>query len=86
MHEQPQPTTCKPHSHPLHRKLCLSAYINQKQADARLVRNLCGKFGKGAVLIMGNWSVPIGQFHEPIRGKGMRKMLRQHGFQVYLLD
>ncbi|KAJ2537582.1 hypothetical protein EV175_006679, partial [Coemansia sp. RSA 1933] len=86
MHEQPQPTTCKPRSHPLHRKLRLSAYINQKQADARLVHNLRGKFGKDAVLVMGNWSVPMARFHEPIRGKGMRKMLRQHGFQVYLLD
>ncbi|KAJ2537387.1 hypothetical protein EV175_006736, partial [Coemansia sp. RSA 1933] len=86
IHEQPQPTTCKPRSHLLHRKLRLSAYINQKQADAQLVHNLCGKFGKDAVLIMGNWSAPMAQFHEPIRGKGMHKMLQQHGFQVYLLD
>ncbi|KAJ2530373.1 hypothetical protein EV175_007301, partial [Coemansia sp. RSA 1933] len=54
MHEQPQPTTCKPHSHPLHHKLRLSAYINQKQADAWLMHNLHRKFGKDAVLIMGN--------------------------------
>ncbi|KAJ2454654.1 hypothetical protein EV183_001402 [Coemansia sp. RSA 2336] len=32
--------------HPLHRKLRLSAYWNQQQADARLARNLRSKFGK----------------------------------------
>ncbi|KAJ2546529.1 hypothetical protein EV175_005564, partial [Coemansia sp. RSA 1933] len=86
MHKQPQPTTCKPHSHLLHCKLCLSAYINQKQADAQLVHNLHGKFGKDAVLVMGNWSAPMARFHEPIRGKGMCRMLQQQGFKVYLLD
>ncbi|KAI9272331.1 hypothetical protein EDC94DRAFT_596108 [Helicostylum pulchrum] len=26
------------------------------------------------------------KFHDPIRGKGMRKMLKKEGFKVYLLD
>ncbi|KAJ2538595.1 hypothetical protein EV175_006447, partial [Coemansia sp. RSA 1933] len=76
----------KPQSHPLHCKLCLSAYINQKQADAHLVQNLCGKFGEDAVLVMGNWLAPMTKFHKLIRGKGMHMMLQQQGFKVYLLD
>nr|KAI9322101.1 hypothetical protein BX666DRAFT_2016927 [Dichotomocladium elegans] len=64
------------HNHPLHRKLRLSAYINQKQADARL----------DTVLVMGNWSAPIARFHEPIRGKGRRDIFKRHGFKVYLID
>ncbi|KAI9315125.1 hypothetical protein BX666DRAFT_1861150, partial [Dichotomocladium elegans] len=26
------------------------------------------------------------QFHEPIRGKGFRYLLRKHGFEVFLID
>ncbi|KAJ2677472.1 hypothetical protein GGH99_005808, partial [Coemansia sp. RSA 1285] len=84
--QQLQCTECKLHSHPLHCKLRLSAYINQKQADAWLAHNLWQKFGKDCVLVMGNWPAPMAQFHKLIRGKGMHKMLQQHGFQVYLLD
>ncbi|KAI9225756.1 MAG: hypothetical protein DHS80DRAFT_19824, partial [Piptocephalis tieghemiana] len=72
--------------HPLFRKLRLSAYINQRQADDRLVRHLREKYGPDAVLVMGNWSSPHTRYHEPIRGKGMREMLRRKGFQVYLVD
>ncbi|KAJ2078153.1 hypothetical protein H4R24_004679 [Coemansia sp. RSA 988] len=72
--------------HPLHRKLRLSAYINQQQADERLVCNLRNKFGEDPVLVMGNWSAPMVRYHEPIKGVGMRRMLRKHGLQVLLID
>ncbi|KAJ2070773.1 hypothetical protein IW146_009694 [Coemansia sp. RSA 922] len=36
----------EPCNYPFHRKLRLSAYINQQQADARLKRNMIQKFGK----------------------------------------
>ncbi|KAJ2788993.1 hypothetical protein H4R20_007264, partial [Coemansia guatemalensis] len=71
---------------PLHRKLRLSAYINQQQADERLVRNICKKFGENPVLVMGDWSAPMARFHEPIKGIGMRRMLRKHGLEVVLID
>ncbi|KAJ1962179.1 hypothetical protein IWQ62_003611, partial [Dispira parvispora] len=86
MHDQTHHVVREPEGHPVHRKLRLSAYVNQKQADARLARNLRKKFGKDAVLVMGNWGAPHAKFQEPIRGKGMRHMLRQHGFEVYLID
>ncbi|KAJ1729262.1 hypothetical protein LPJ61_003610, partial [Coemansia biformis] len=74
-------TAREPCNYPLHRKLRLSAYINKKQSDARF-----RKFGKKAVYVMGNWSAPMQRYHEPARGKGMRRMMREHGQMVYLID
>ncbi|KAJ2586185.1 hypothetical protein H4R99_008528, partial [Coemansia sp. RSA 1722] len=73
-------------SYPLHRKLRLSAYMNQQQANIRLAKNLRAKFGPNPILVMGNWSAPNARFHAPIRGVGLRDMLRDHGFTVYLID
>ncbi|KAJ2236119.1 hypothetical protein IWW45_002040 [Coemansia sp. RSA 485] len=71
---------------PLHRKLRLSAYWNQKAADLELARKLRETFGGDPVLVMGNWPAGMVRYHEPIRGKGWRRVLKQHGFQVYLID
>ncbi|KAJ2614122.1 hypothetical protein H4S08_001857 [Coemansia sp. RSA 1365] len=76
-------------THPLHQKLRLSTYINQQQADERLVHNICERFsknGKDPVLVMGNWSPPMTRFHEPIKGVVMRRMLQKHGLRVLLID
>ncbi|OZJ06846.1 hypothetical protein BZG36_00040 [Bifiguratus adelaidae] len=66
----------------LFRKLRMSSYINRVQADQKIVRALREKF-ENAVLIMGNWSAPHTRYHEPIRGVGMRKMLKKHDFDVF---
>ncbi|KAJ2802197.1 hypothetical protein H4R21_002510 [Coemansia helicoidea] len=71
---------------PLHRKLQLLAYIYTERANAQLVRRLRNKFGDNMVAIMGDWSAPHQPFQEPIRGKGMRAMLRRHGIPVYLIN
>ncbi|KAG1053897.1 hypothetical protein G6F43_004060 [Rhizopus delemar] len=55
------------------RKMKLSSFINQQQADKRLVKKLKEKFGNNAILIFGNWSAGNVKYHEPIRGVGMRK-------------
>ncbi|KAG1492232.1 hypothetical protein G6F45_004510 [Rhizopus arrhizus] len=68
------------------RKMKLSSFINQQQADKRLAKKLIERFGNDAILILGNWSAEKIKYHEPIRGVGMRKMLTKEGFQVYLLD
>ncbi|PIA17319.1 hypothetical protein COEREDRAFT_41255 [Coemansia reversa NRRL 1564] len=73
-------------SHPLHQKLHLSAYWNKVRANDRFAKGLHKKFGRDAVLIIGNWPAGMVRFHEPIRGKGWRDVLRRHGFTVYLLD
>ncbi|KAJ2481728.1 hypothetical protein IWW56_001537 [Coemansia sp. RSA 2131] len=71
---------------PLHRKLRLSAYINRKRADQLLVNRLRKRFSQDAVFILGNWSASMTRFHEPIRGKGWRTLLKRAGFDVYLID
>ncbi|KAJ2503475.1 hypothetical protein GGH96_000265 [Coemansia sp. RSA 1972] len=76
---------------PLHRKLRFSVYIKRQQADDRLVKQLRAKFkpeetDPEPIFIMGNWSAPMTKFHEPIRGKGWRRLLKHAGFEVYLID
>ncbi|KAJ2120283.1 hypothetical protein IW147_005199 [Coemansia sp. RSA 720] len=71
---------------PLHRKLRLSAYTNRQQADQLLVNRLRQRFSQDAVFVMGNWSAPMAKFHEPIRGKGWRTLLKRGGFTVYLIN
>ncbi|KAJ2122477.1 hypothetical protein IW147_003345 [Coemansia sp. RSA 720] len=70
----------------LHRKLRLSAFINRKRADQLLVNRLRQRFSQDAVFILGNWSAPMAKFHEPIRGKGWRTLLKRARFDVYLID
>ncbi|KAJ2135626.1 hypothetical protein GGH17_002298 [Coemansia sp. RSA 788] len=71
---------------PLHRKLRLSAYINRQRADQLLINRLKKRFSQDAVFILGNWSASMTRFHEPIRGKGWRTLLKRGGFDVYLID
>ncbi|KAJ2540765.1 hypothetical protein GGF49_004207 [Coemansia sp. RSA 1853] len=77
--------TSEPQSFPLHRKLRLSAYVNQKQADQRLIKKLRDKFTPNTVFVIGDWSAPMNQYHEPIRGKSWRTLLKRGGFDVYLI-
>ncbi|ORE04121.1 hypothetical protein BCV72DRAFT_180494, partial [Rhizopus microsporus var. microsporus] len=70
----------------LFRKACLSAYFNKQRANQKPIQNLGAKFGEGAMFVMGNWSAPHARYHEPIRGLGFRRLLKKHGFQVYLID
>ncbi|KAI8052312.1 hypothetical protein BDF22DRAFT_620716 [Syncephalis plumigaleata] len=78
-------STTRPTTQPLFRKLKLSAYINKQKSDQMLIHGLTKKFGKDAVFVMGNWSAPPAKHHEPIRGKGFRRLLQQH-FKVFLID
>ncbi|KAJ1644361.1 hypothetical protein LPJ64_003947 [Coemansia asiatica] len=57
-------------NHPLHCKLCLSAFINKKQADVQLIQNLKKKYGNNMVMVVGNWSATMVKYHEPIQGVG----------------
>ncbi|KAI8048543.1 hypothetical protein BDF22DRAFT_779126 [Syncephalis plumigaleata] len=68
------------------RKLKLSAYISKQQSDQKLIDDLRGKFGGDAAFVMGNWSAPHTKYHEPIRGIGFRRLLKRHGFKVFLID
>ncbi|KAJ2572243.1 hypothetical protein IW140_000992 [Coemansia sp. RSA 1813] len=71
---------------PLHRQLRLAAYLNSQRADHTLANLIREQFGPDPVLVLGNWSAGMCKYHESIRGVDMRRMLRKHGFKVYLLD
>ncbi|KAI9317139.1 hypothetical protein BX666DRAFT_1942587, partial [Dichotomocladium elegans] len=71
------------HNYSLHRKLRLSAYINQSQSDARLVRMIRHRFGRDTVLVMGNRTAPMAHYHEPIRNKGWREMFKRHALRPF---
>ncbi|KAJ2123312.1 hypothetical protein IW147_002682 [Coemansia sp. RSA 720] len=75
----------EPQSFPLHRKLRLSAYVNRKQADQRLIKKLRDEFEPNTVIVIGDWSAPTNRYHEPIRGKSWRTLLKRGGFDVYLI-
>ncbi|KAJ2705364.1 hypothetical protein FB645_002534, partial [Coemansia sp. IMI 203386] len=66
------------HTYPLHRKLRLSAFMNQQQADIRLAKNLRAKFGPNPILVMGE--LVGSQRKVPCSDP------RYHGFTVYLID
>ncbi|KAJ2827512.1 hypothetical protein GGI24_002624 [Coemansia furcata] len=67
-----------------HRKLKITAHINQQQAGHRLERNIRSTFTKEPVFAFGDWSAPMKRHHAPVRGKGWRKKLKKFGFPVYL--
>ncbi|KAJ2477044.1 hypothetical protein IWW56_004564 [Coemansia sp. RSA 2131] len=69
----------------LHHKLQLSAYVNQKQADQCLIKKLQEEFEPNAIIVIGDWSAPMTRFHEPIRSKSWRTLLKRGGFDVYLI-
>ncbi|KAJ2501352.1 hypothetical protein GGH96_001961, partial [Coemansia sp. RSA 1972] len=71
---------------PLHRKLWLSAFLNRQRADQLLMNRLRERFSQDAVFILDNWGASMAKFHEPIRGKGWRTLLKRAGFDVYLID
>ncbi|KAJ2499478.1 hypothetical protein GGH96_003469, partial [Coemansia sp. RSA 1972] len=71
---------------PLHRKLRLLAYTNCQRADQLLMKRLRERFSQDAVFILGNWGASMAKFHEPIRGKFWRTLLKRAGFDVYLID
>ena len=68
------------------RKMKFSAKIYHDKDDLELVKRLRGKFGKDAILVIGNWSAPMVKYQEPTRSKGLINMLKKNGFTVYLID
>jgi hypothetical protein len=67
------------------RKMKSSSYINRRQADKRLARNL-RKLDENAILVFGDWSAPNIKFYEPIQGVGTKRMLKKEGFKVLLIN
>ncbi|KAJ1788795.1 hypothetical protein LPJ59_005473, partial [Coemansia sp. RSA 2399] len=58
----------------------------QQQADQCLVKSIISGRDPKPAIVLGNWSASMIQYHEPIRGKGMRRMLKRHKLKVVLID
>jgi len=75
---------------PLRRKLRWNTYINTQKSEAKMINNFKSKFGTSDDVIIAIGDYDQGSYHmkykEPTKGKGMRKVLRQAGFQVLLVD
>ncbi|KAI7904686.1 uncharacterized protein BX663DRAFT_541673 [Cokeromyces recurvatus] len=68
------------------RKLKFSSKIFCDQNDQILVKKLKKKFGHDEILVIGNWSASNTKYHEPTRNKGLIRMLKKNGFQVFKID
>jgi len=73
---------------PLFRKLRLGSYIGRQRSESGLINNLKKTFGDAdkVVLCIGDWSQKQHmRHHAPVKGKGLRKVLRKAGYVVLLV-
>jgi len=73
------------------RKLKLNGFINKKKHEQKLISNFKKIFGepKDVVIGSGDWSQKAGMMSfgkEATKGVGMRKIFRQNGYKVFLVD
>jgi hypothetical protein len=76
---------------PLRRKLCWNTYINTQKSESKMINNFIDKFGSpddNVIIAIGDYDQ--GSYHlkgkEPVKGKGLRKVLRTAGYEVLLVD
>jgi transposase len=71
------------------RKLKLNGYINRKKNEQKLINNFKKIFGKPEDVIICGGDFEQKQhmkYKEPTKGIGMRKLFRQNGYKLYLVD
>jgi hypothetical protein len=75
---------------PLRRKLRWNTYINTQKSEAKMINNFRSKFGTSDHVVVAIGDFDQAGYHmkykEPTKGKGFRKVLRQAGYQVLLVD
>jgi hypothetical protein len=71
------------------RKLKLNGYINRKKNEQKMINNFRKIFGKSEDVIICAGDFEQKQhmkYKEPIKGKGIRKIFRDNGYKLYLVD
>lgn len=72
------------------RKLKLNGYINRKKNEQKMISNFKKIFGKPEEVVIcgGDFEQRKGMKYgkEPIKGRGIRKLFRQNGYKLYLVD
>ena len=71
------------------RKLKLNGYINRKKHEQKMINKFKKIFGKpeDVVIMAGDFEQKQHmKYKEPIKGKSIRKLFRENGYKVYLID
>jgi len=73
----------------MYRKLKLETYGNQQKMKEELIKKFANKFGSKdeVVILMGNWSETKQMKNlDPSKGKGIRRIFKRYGYELYLVD
>lgn len=71
------------------RKLKLNGYINRKKNEQKMINNFKKIFGKpnDVIICAGDFEQKQHmKYKEPVKGKGIRKIFRDNGYKLYLVD
>jgi hypothetical protein len=74
----------------LFRKLKFNRYTNTQKSESKMIKNFSNKFGKPdeCTVILGDYDKGNGHMKgkEPIINRRIRKIFRNHGYKVYLIN
>jgi hypothetical protein len=73
------------------RRQRLAQYSKGQQIEMKLLKEFKEKFHPNAapqdvLVAIGDWEQSIHRFHEPTKGKGLRKVFEKAGYHVFLID
>ena len=77
------------YSKDLYRKLRWFGKINRDRSEANMLNRFEKTFGKpeDMIIFMGDWSTCKNMsYKEPTKGKGLRKLFKDRGYKLYLVD
>lgn len=71
-----------------YRKMKLNAKINSERSEANMLNNFEKKFGKKdkTTVCFGNYSQNHLKGTDPVKGKGFRKLFKDRGYKIFLID
>ena len=72
----------------LYRKLKFSKYRSRQRSEMNMINNFKKIYGtpKETIIGIGDWEQSLFKYHEPTKGKGIRKIFRNAGYQIFLVD
>jgi len=78
---------CKVYEDEAFRKVKLHSYRNRVKSETKFIQIFKQLYGTKSIVCIGDWEQKKHRkYKEPVKGKGFRKLFRQHGFQVFLVD
>ena len=73
----------------IHRTIKWYTYINKKRSEENMINRFENKFGspKDTAILIGDFSEKYQmKHHEPTKGKSIRKLFKNKGYKLYLVD